>query len=492
MFQNLIELINQFLSPVEKILNQYKKYIGYFILLLAAGTIFFLGHSSMEKFTGEQALNVLWIILFLPIVSKVLGIKLAQSLMPMRKELGILMGMLALVHSIQYFLPSGSYIPSFVLLWYVDFWIYDGLPTSLGIGVIAFVLTFFLLLTSNRISVNFLGKNWKRLHQIVYLIVILTITHKVLYRFEGSGMMDYGEFASLVFYFTGKILEWKGVSLYKKSYQKGQKWLCPPCGYIYDPIIGDADSGIAPGTEFADIPDNWRCPVCGVAKADFIPYEEGKEEVKIEATVQKLEYLNPTTIELTITTPVVVSSEAGQFVTFIWTDEQGEFSRSYSIATSSLNSFTFLIKLGELGRWASLLRKLAIGDTVAIRWVFGHFVLQDTAKPKIFIATGTGLAPIYNMIHAVPTGVKKVLYFTISTAAELFYVEKLRAIPNLELHIHTTKEEVAGCEFCRVNIDEIIAENGTEWYLCGNPRMVTEAKEKLATRWFESVYSEEF
>ena len=41
------------------------------------------------------------------------------------------------------------------------------------------------------------------------------------------------------------------------------------------PIIdGDPDGGIAPGTEFSDIPDDWRCPECGVTKADFVPYEE--------------------------------------------------------------------------------------------------------------------------------------------------------------------------------------------------------------------------
>lgn len=116
MFQNIIESVNQFLSPVDKVFEQYKKYIGYFILLLAAGTVFFLGHSDFEKFTGEQALNILWIILFLPIVARVFGIRLAQSFMSLRKELGILMGMLALVHSIQYFLPPGKFIPSFAIL----------------------------------------------------------------------------------------------------------------------------------------------------------------------------------------------------------------------------------------------------------------------------------------------------------------------------------------------------------------------------------------
>ncbi len=48
-----------------------------------------------------------------------------------------------------------------------------------------------------------------------------------------------------------------------------QKYQCAICGYVYDPEEGDPDSGIAPGTAFEDIPDNWSCPVCGVTKRDF-------------------------------------------------------------------------------------------------------------------------------------------------------------------------------------------------------------------------------
>ena len=44
---------------------------------------------------------------------------------------------------------------------------------------------------------------------------------------------------------------------------------CTVCGYNYNPAIGDSDSGIAPGTKFEDIPDDWVCPVCGVGKGDF-------------------------------------------------------------------------------------------------------------------------------------------------------------------------------------------------------------------------------
>ena len=39
--------------------------------------------------------------------------------------------------------------------------------------------------------------------------------------------------------------------------------------YVYDPAVGDPDNGIAPGTAFEDLPDNWVCPLCGVGKDQF-------------------------------------------------------------------------------------------------------------------------------------------------------------------------------------------------------------------------------
>jgi rubredoxin/flavin reductase (DIM6/NTAB) family NADH-FMN oxidoreductase RutF len=46
-------------------------------------------------------------------------------------------------------------------------------------------------------------------------------------------------------------------------------YVCDVCGYIYDPEDGDPDGGIAPGTAFEDIPEDWVCPVCGVGKDQF-------------------------------------------------------------------------------------------------------------------------------------------------------------------------------------------------------------------------------
>ena len=52
-----------------------------------------------------------------------------------------------------------------------------------------------------------------------------------------------------------------------------KKYVCETCGYVYDPEVGDPDSGIAPGTAFEDIPDDWVCPVCGAASdSKFCPH----------------------------------------------------------------------------------------------------------------------------------------------------------------------------------------------------------------------------
>jgi rubredoxin len=56
--------------------------------------------------------------------------------------------------------------------------------------------------------------------------------------------------------------------------QATQKWICKQCSVIYDPVLGDPDSGIAPGTAFEDIPEDWHCPICGATKKLFTPHLE--------------------------------------------------------------------------------------------------------------------------------------------------------------------------------------------------------------------------
>lgn len=66
-----------------------------------------------------------------------------------------------------------------------------------------------------------------------------------------------------------------------------QKYLCKVCGYIYDEAEGDPDSGLAPGTRFEDIPDDWYCPLCLVKKNDFVLIDNTPRSVTTTPAIKK-------------------------------------------------------------------------------------------------------------------------------------------------------------------------------------------------------------
>ncbi|MBR5139240.1 MAG: rubredoxin [Alistipes sp.] len=47
------------------------------------------------------------------------------------------------------------------------------------------------------------------------------------------------------------------------------KYVCNPCGWIYDPTVGDPENGIEAGTAFENLPEDWSCPLCGAGKDEF-------------------------------------------------------------------------------------------------------------------------------------------------------------------------------------------------------------------------------
>jgi rubredoxin len=47
------------------------------------------------------------------------------------------------------------------------------------------------------------------------------------------------------------------------------RYTCTICGYVYDPAIGDEGNGVAPGTAFEDLPEDWVCPECGGDQDQF-------------------------------------------------------------------------------------------------------------------------------------------------------------------------------------------------------------------------------
>lgn len=48
-----------------------------------------------------------------------------------------------------------------------------------------------------------------------------------------------------------------------------KRYICVICGFIYDEALGWPEDGIAPGTTWEEVPENWFCPDCGASKEDF-------------------------------------------------------------------------------------------------------------------------------------------------------------------------------------------------------------------------------
>ena len=61
----------------------------------------------------------------------------------------------------------------------------------------------------------------------------------------------------------------KRILITTKYYENMKKYVCEVCGYVYDEAAGDPDNGIAPGTAFEDLPEDWACPLCGADKTQF-------------------------------------------------------------------------------------------------------------------------------------------------------------------------------------------------------------------------------
>ena len=55
-------------------------------------------------------------------------------------------------------------------------------------------------------------------------------------------------------------------------------FVCVQCGFEYDEEKGWPEDGIAPGTRWDDIPDDWSCPDCGAAKSDFEMVEVARRD----------------------------------------------------------------------------------------------------------------------------------------------------------------------------------------------------------------------
>ncbi len=328
----------------------------------------------------------------------------------------------------------------------------------------------------------------------VFLALILTL----LLSSHSSISYVLSIFIFNIFLFVNSKLSSNQISLELWTWTR---YICMICGHIYDETLWDPDSGIEPGTRFEDIPDNWRCPICWVTKKDFVKVKESEIDTVFKMIVESREYINKSknVIELVVNTQDKIEVMPGQFLQFEFSDRDWKFVRQYSVARKAENKLSFLIKFEDSGRAARQLRKVEVWDTLTYLWVAWKFILQDTDNPKVFIATGTWLSPVFNMI--LNTKWDKTLLFGCRNKDELFYEKELSETSSLTTHIFLSREEnlpedKVNLSYYKWRIDleckALKFTKNTEFYICWNPWVVENTVKCLEERWFKNIYMEKF
>ena len=72
-----------------------------------------------------------------------------------------------------------------------------------------------------------------------------------------------------LFVVSNPLLNWVRIAVVFFALMEYKTWMCVICGFVYDEELGLPEEGLAPGTRWADIPENWQCPDCDATKIDF-------------------------------------------------------------------------------------------------------------------------------------------------------------------------------------------------------------------------------
>ncbi len=179
--------------------------IGACMVLL---TFFFPAFAPFRRDFGEISLNLLIVILFLSPFAVIFRMRLLILLMGFRRELGVLMGCLALVHGLGYFISPHIFFGTDQSFFSIGVFSWEkGITT----GLVGLLLIMPLLLTSNNLSLRFLGgKTWKRLHRLAYPAFFFIVLHQYLMgNSPFSPVALLGAFSLLGFYALMKFLAWR-------------------------------------------------------------------------------------------------------------------------------------------------------------------------------------------------------------------------------------------------------------------------------------------
>lgn len=497
----------RFFNISNTILKDEVNYTIKLIFLLSVFTLpsFFINHFFIAEHLWESNLYLrsYWKIAFIyfalallvsPVLKFIKREKIRDYLILSRKVFWILSFLFFVKHWLEYF--AVEYI--FQVQYHSDVSYLEYVTKNMIVrmdalsGFVAGLMMILLWITSNKVSVRFLsGKRWKFVQSLVYPAFLISVIHVAFSsRFDNFYVFL---FVLVVFFRTLSYITIKNNS--KENIGKTTtKYICIPCGYIYDENIWDPDWWLIPGTKFADIPDDWYCPVCGVWKADFEPYYENENTIfgwylweVISNTM-----LTDDVMELVLRLDTSLDVLKWQYSILTLKDFDWEFSRAYSIVEANKNVLTFWIKLNDTGRWWRALKNIKIWDIIKVKWVYWEFLLKQTTNQKVFIATGTGLSPIMNMLSEPLASKNNYLFFGAQTEKDLFYLDKLQNVDDLSVNIYISRENTEKYNNGRIDLSKFVFDKDAEFYICGNPWVVNSTKDYLKNAWYTNVFVEKY
>lgn len=171
---------------------------------------------------------------------------------------------------------------------------------------------------------------------------------------------------------------------------------------------------------------------CPVQAIELVSDDPSLQIVWHPALITEKKMLSDTVLEIRLQT-ADMEFKPGQFVTVRFKDDIGFFNRAYSIVELKDGLLTLCVTLLKGGRGSSFITNYDVGSQVEITEPKGDFYLRDTLNPKVFVGTGTGLAPLIAMMESCPEA-KKTLYFGQRKEKDLFYLERMAKIPNLDVY----------------------------------------------------------
>jgi NAD(P)H-flavin reductase len=212
-------------------------------------------------------------------------------------------------------------------------------------------------------------------------------------------------------------------------------------------------------------------------------------------------------LELTLVEPPTISFKPGQFISFE-VPKKGfplPVVRPYSIVSppSQENRVTLLFNLVPDGPGSTYLYSLRIGDHTTFKGPAGSFWLKDDTRDLLFVATGTGIAPIRSMVAAQlerGTAQAVTLFWGLRSQRDLYYQEELfglaRQSPKFSF-VTTLSRPEAGWTGMTGRVTTLVRERvasvrNMAVYLCGNSGMIQEATALIQARGLCPIHKEKY